>query len=189
MIVGALIDAGVPLDDLRAALGSLSIDGEAVWTDRVQRAGVEATKFQVRGEDPGTDRHHHHADGGVATAAHTHRHRTLPEIDALIDGSRLSAAGKDRAKALFARLGDVEGTIHGSPPDKVHLHEVGSLDSIVDIVSTVHAMELIGAHRVVASPLNVGNGTIRSAHGLFPVPAPATTLLLEGAPIYSGAQR
>src|SRR3954471_3081378 len=186
MIVGALVDAGVPLDEIRAALGSLSIDREAVWTERVQRAGVGATKFQVRGEDGGHGQHHH-AHGGVATE--THAHRTLPEIYTLIDGSRLSATGRDRAKALFARLGDVEGTIHGSPPDKVHLHEVGSLDSIVDIVSTVHAMELIGADRVVASPLNVGSGTIRSAHGLFPVPAPATTRLLEGVPIYSGTQR
>ncbi len=191
MIVGALIDAGVSIDELRAALGSLSIDTDAVWTERVQRAGVAATKFQVRGEDPGGHHHHHADDGGVATAApaHTHAHRTLQEIYALIDGSRLSATGRDRAKALFARLGDVEGTIHGSPPDKVHLHEVGSLDSIVDIVSTVHAMEVIGADRVVASPLNVGSGTIRSAHGLFPVPAPATTRLLEGVPIYSGTQR
>src|ERR1041385_2149217 len=190
MIVGALIDAGVSIDELRAALGSLSIDTDAVWTERVQRAGVAATKFQVRGEDPGGHHHHHADDGGVATAApaHTHAHRTLQEIYALIDGSRLSATGRDRAKALFARLGDCEGTIHGSPPDKVHLQEVGSLDSIVDIVSTVHAMEVIGADRVVASPLNVGSGTIRSAHGLFPVPAPATTRLLEGVPIYSGTQ-
>jgi uncharacterized protein (TIGR00299 family) protein len=186
MIVGALIDAGVPLEEIRAALGTLSIDRDAVWTERVDRAGIGATKFQVRGEDGG-HRHHHHAHGAVATEAHAHR--TLPEIYSLIESSRLSAAGKDRAKALFGRLGEVEGTIHGTPPEKVHLHEVGSLDSIVDIVSTVHALELIGAQRVVSSPLNVGSGTIRSAHGLFPVPAPATTRLLEGVPVYSGTQR
>ncbi len=113
----------------------------------------------------------------------------MPEISSLIDGSRLSAAGKDRAKALFARLGDVEGTIHGTPPEQVHLHEVGALDSIVDIVSTVHALELVGADRIVASPINVGSGTIRSSHGLYPVPAPATIRLLEGVPVYSGTQR
>lgn len=186
MIVGALVDAGVPLEDIRAALGSLSIDGEAVWTERVQRAGISATKFQVRGEDRGHG-HHHQAYGGVATEAHAHR--TLPEIDSLIDGSRLTAAGKDRAKALFARLGEVEGTVHGTPADQVHLHEVGALDSIVDIVSTVHALELVDARRIVASPLNVGSGTIRSSHGLFPVPAPATARLLEGVPVYSGTQR
>jgi len=186
MIVGALIDAGVPLEEIRAALGSLSIDRDAVWTERVDRAGIGATKFQVRGEDGGHAHHHAHG-GGVATEAHAHR--TLPEIYALIEGSRLSAAGRDRAKALFARLADVEGTIHGTPPDRVHLHEVGSLDSIVDIVSSVHALELVGAQRIVSSPLNVGSGTIRSSHGLFPVPAPATTRLLEGVPIYSGTQQ
>jgi uncharacterized protein (TIGR00299 family) protein len=101
----------------------------------------------------------------------------------------LSGAGKDRAKALFARLGEVEGTIHGTPAEKVHLHEVGSIDSIVDIVSTVHALELLAAKRIVASPMNVGSGTIRSSHGLYPVPAPATVRLLEGVPVYSGTQR
>jgi uncharacterized protein (TIGR00299 family) protein len=187
MIVGALIDAGVPLEEIRAALGSLSIDRDAVWTERVDRAGIGATKFQVRGENGGHDHHPHAHGGGVATEAHAHR--TLSEIYTLIEGSRLSAAGRERAKALFARLADVEGTIHGTPPDKVHLHEVGSLDSIVDIVSTVHALELVAAERITASPLNVGSGTIRSSHGLFPVPAPATTRLLEGVPIYSDTQR
>src|SRR3954471_10589833 len=189
MIVGALVDAGVPLEEIRAALGSLSIDREAVWTERVQRAGIGATKFQVRGEDPGEGRHHHHHHGHGAVATEAHAHRTLPEVYALIDSSRLSAAGKDRAKALFARLGEVEGTIHGTPSEHVHLHEVGALDSIVDIVSTVHALELLGAQRIVASPLNVGSGTIRSSHGLFPVPAPATARLLQGVPVYSGTQR
>jgi uncharacterized protein (TIGR00299 family) protein len=187
MIVGALIDAGVPLERLQEALGSLSIDSAAVWTDRVKRAGISATKFQVRGEDAGPEQQHHHGHGAVATEVHAHR--TLTEIYALIDGSRLSAGGKERAKSLFARLGEVEGTIHGTSADHVHLHEVGALDSIVDIVSAVHALELIGADRIVASPLNVGSGTVRSSHGLYPVPAPATARLLQGVPIYSGTQR
>jgi uncharacterized protein (TIGR00299 family) protein len=186
MIVGALIDAGVRLDDIQAALGSLSIDRDAVSIERVRRAGISATKFLVHGEDAGHE-HHHQTHGGVATEAHAHR--TLTEIYALIDGSRLSAPGKARAKALFARLAEAEGAIHGTSADKVHLHEVGALDSIIDIVSTVHALELIGADRIVASPLNVGSGTIRSSHGLYPVPAPATVRLLEGVPIYSGTQR
>jgi uncharacterized protein (TIGR00299 family) protein len=186
MIVGALIDAGVTLDDIRAALGSLSIDADAVGTERVLRAGIGATKFNVRGEDARDD-HHHHTHGGVATEAHAHR--TLTEIYELIDGSRLSSTGKARAKSLFGRLGEVEGSIHGTSADRVHLHEVGALDSIVDIVSAVHALELIGADRIVASALNVGSGTIRSSHGLYPVPAPATVRLLQGVPIYSGTQR
>ena len=211
MIVGALIDAGVPLEDIRNSLGRLSIDREAVWTERVSRAGIGATRFCVRGEAPpacpptleGRRRDgltHEHVHDHAADHEHPPRlsydshlsptaHRTLPEIYGLIDGSQLSAAGKNRAQALFARLGEVEGAIHGTPPGKVHLHEVGALDSIVDIVSAVFALEAIGADRIVSSPLNVGSGTVRSAHGLYPVPAPATVQLLEGVPIYSGPQR
>jgi uncharacterized protein (TIGR00299 family) protein len=185
MIVGALIDAGVPLDDIRAALGSLSIDRDAVWTSvcNAQESARQSSKSAER--IPAADIIITRT-AQVATEAHAHR--TLTEIYALIDGSRLSSAGKARAKALFGRLGEVEGTIHGTSADKVHLHEVGSLDSIVDIVSSVHALELIGANRIVASPLNIGSGTIRSSHGLYPVPAPATVRLLEGVPIYSGTQ-
>jgi uncharacterized protein (TIGR00299 family) protein len=202
MILGALLDAGLPIDGLRRALGSLAIDPGAIWTERVTRAGVSATKFQVRGEGPPLDHadDHEHAhdhvhapddhDGGEQRGVgHHHTHRSLKEIASLIDGSELSAAGKDRAKHLFERLGQAEAAIHGTTLDRVHLHEVGALDSIIDIVGAVHALETIGADRIVASPLNVGSGSIRSAHGLYPVPAPATTRLLEGAPIYAGPQK
>ena len=209
MIVGALIDAGVPLEAIRGSLGSLSIDREVVWTERVTRAGISATQFCVRGEAAALDHAHDHerddshaarpsrrraaGESHVEVAGESHHHsqghRTLPEIYGLIDGSRLSAAGKDRAKSLFARLGEVEGAIHGTPPEAVHLHEVGALDSIVDIVSAVCALESIGADRIVSSPLNVGSGTICLSHGLYPVPAPATVRLLEGVPIYAGPQR
>ena len=202
MILGALLDLGLPLEDLRRALGSLAIDPAAVWTERVTRAGISATKFHVAGEAVG-HAHDHSPDGESGTgtetprldhnrehARHSHAaHRSVAEIYALIDRSALSAQGRDRAKQLFARLGEVEAAIHGVPVDKVHLHEVGALDSIVDIVGTVHAMEAFGADRVVASPLNVGSGSVHSAHGLYPVPAPATTRLLEGVPIYSGPQK
>ena len=205
MILGALIDAGVPLSSVRAALGSLAIEPDTVWTDRVVRAGVSATKFCVRGEDTRDhaddhkDGHHHdqphdhHAHPAAEpheTVHHHHGpHRSLGEINQLIDRSALSAAGRDRAKGLFLRLGEAEAAVHGVPLDQVHLHEVGALDSIIDIVGTVHAMEELAAERVIASPLNVGSGTIRSAHGVYPVPAPATASLLKGAPIYSGHQQ
>ena len=183
MILGALLDAGLRLDDLRDALGSLALDREAVWTERVSRAGVSATKLRVRREGPSPDhthdREHQHGHG---------EHRTLAEIVRLIDGSALSTPAKQRAQALFAQLADAEAAIHGTAADKVHLHEVGALDSIIDIVGTVYALEALGVDRIVASPLNVGSGTIRSAHGVYPVPAPATTRLLQGAPIYSGPQ-
>jgi uncharacterized protein (TIGR00299 family) protein len=206
MILGALIDAGVPLESVRGALGSLAIERDVVWTERVTRAGLSATKFCVRGEDApdhahdhrGHDHDHdHHHDHGdeqeqnerSETVHHHHGpHRTLAEIQALIDGSALTANGKSRAKALFQRLGEAEAAVHGISVDRVHLHEVGALDSIIDIVGAVHALEAIGADRVIASPLNVGGGTLRAAHGLYPVPAPATARLLQGAPVYSGTQ-
>jgi uncharacterized protein (TIGR00299 family) protein len=185
MVLGALIDAGVPLAEIRRALGSLALDPDAVWTERVVRTGIRATKFCVRGENGG----HTHASGTGDHRPDHEPHRTLADIAALIDRSALSAAGKARANALFRRLGEVEAAIHGVPPDRVHLHEVGALDSIVDIVGAVHAMECLGADRIVASPLNVGSGTVRAAHGVYPVPAPATLQLLSGAPVYAGPQK
>jgi hypothetical protein len=107
----------------------------------------------------------------------------------LIDGSALSPRGKERAKELFAALGQAESEIHGTPLDQVHLHEVGALDSIIDIVGTVFALESLGVEHIVSSPLNVGGGTIRAAHGVYPVPAPATLSLLKDAPVYAGSQK
>src|SRR5688572_5709417 len=159
MVLGALIDAGVPLAEIRRALGSLAIEPDAVWTEPVVRAGIRATKFCVRGEDGG----HTH---DVTSAKDSHGpHRTLAEVAGLIDASALSACGKARATALFQRLGEVEAAIHGVPLERVHLHEVGALDSIIDIVGAVHALEYLGAERVVASPLNVGSGSVHAAHG------------------------
>ncbi len=159
MLLGALIDAGVPLADVRRALGTLAIDPETVWTERVVRAGLGATKFCVHGEDPPADHAHDHEDGHAHAhdhhhdhdrphthdheALHRHVHRTLDQIYALIDGSGLSGAGKDRTKQLFARLGEVEASIHGTSIDRVHLHEVGALDSIIDIVGCVFAVEAL----------------------------------------------
>jgi len=210
MLLGALIDAGVGLDEVRRALGSLAISPDMVWTDRVTRAGIAATKFCVRGEDvvrePATAHAHSHAGATADSHGHghahshthdhhhsqgprAHEHRTLAEIATLIDGSGLSATGKARAKQLFTTLGQAEAAVHGISLDRVHLHEVGALDSIIDIVGAVFALERLGIERIVSSPLNVGSGTIRSAHGLYPVPAPATARLLTGVPIYSGPQQ
>jgi uncharacterized protein (TIGR00299 family) protein len=186
MALGALIDAGLPLDELKRALGSLALGDAHIHADRVLRAGVSAIKFNVHEHKHDHPHEHHHERPG-ASAGHAHAHRSLPEIFALIDGSSLSAAGRARAKAMFQRLGEAEAAIHQMPVEQVHLHEVGALDSIIDIAGMVFAMEWAGADRVVCSPLNVGGGMVDSAHGLFPVPAPATVSLLGDAPIYSGA--
>src|SRR5688572_21937941 len=232
MILGSLIDAGVALDDVRRALGSLAVTPDAVWTESVVRAGIRATKFNVRGETGPHDAHHHHDHEHALAAAEPHQqaageshrheseshrqvsrphrhatgesheqvsrshrqasddsHRTLPEIFDLIDRSALSRPAKDRTKHLFTVLGEAEAAVHGTPLERVHLHEVGALDSIIDIAGTVFALEQLGVDRIVSSPLNVGGGTLRSAHGRYPVPAPATLRLLKGAPVYSGAEQ
>jgi uncharacterized protein (TIGR00299 family) protein len=203
MILGALLDLGVPLDGLRAALGSLAIDYGDVSAIRVVRSGISATKFLVHAQQPREPHHHddEHGHGGEETPAahprdrepagtrqgHDHDHHTLKEIVAVINRSALSAPGKARARRLFERLADAEAAVHDTPVDKVHLHEVGAIDSIVDIVGAVYALEWIGAVEITSSPLNVGSGTVTCAHGVLPVPAPATVRLLAGAPVYTGA--
>ena len=224
MVLGALLDAGLPLDELRRALGSLAIEGASVSAKRVLRAGVSATKFIV--EENGAHAHDHgHVDHGhhhrapdhvhdhghshsssivdrpssivdrsssivsdrstvADPAAHRH-HRSLAEINTLIERSALSPASRARAKELFHRLGEAEADIHQIPIDKIHLHEVGALDSIIDIVGAVFALDWFRADRILSSALNVGGGMVNSAHGHFPVPAPATVKLLGGAPVYS----
>ncbi len=178
MTLGALIDAGLPLGELKRALGSLAVSGIDISTKRVLRAGVSATQFIVHEHQHDHDHHDHR---------HDHPHRSLPEIFTVIDGSALSPAGRDRAKQLFQRLAEAEASIHQMPIDQVHLHEVGAIDSIIDIVGAVFGLEWFGADRIVASALNVGGGMVDTAHGHFPVPAPATVKLLGDAPIYGGS--
>lgn len=202
MVLGALLDAGLPLEELRRALGSLAIEGASVSATRVLRAGVSATKFvaEEHGHNTHTHEHDHHDhtpghahdhdhehkhSHAPAAVAHHHAHRSLAEINRLIERSALSPAAQDRAKALFHRLGEAEAAIHQIPIEKIHLHEVGALDSIIDIVGAVFALEWFHADRISSSPLNVGGGMVQSAHGHFPVPAPATVKLLGGVPVYS----
>ena len=212
MILGALLDAGLPLDELRRVVGPLLPPGADVAAQRVLKSGVTATKFRLIANDPGLtadldrhDDHHHdhkHSADHHTGAQHDHHHpdhephghdtghagrghRTLDEIHQLIDRSGLSAPAKQRASALFDQLAKAEAAIHEMPLEQVHLHEVGALDSIVDIVGSVFGLDWFHADRIVSSPLNVGGGTIRCAHGVMPVPAPATLRLLQGVPVYS----
>ena len=172
MVLGALIDLGVPLEGLRAALAPLLPAGCDVTASRVTRSGIGALQFEVR-EGP-------HAQG----AGH-HHHRGLTEILGMIAKAGLPDRVVQRSSLLFERLGRVEADIHQVPLERVHFHEVGALDSIIDIVGSVWAIESLGVDRIVASPLNTGSGTVATAHGQLPIPAPATARLLEGAPAYS----
>ena len=192
MVLGALIDAGLPVEALRSALGSLGV-GHEIEVTRVMRAGIAATHVRVREATAGhghthahsAEHQHGHQHQHVHEHHHSHGHRSLDEIAHLIGHSSLSAAAKSRAVALFARLAEAEAAIHNMPVEQVHLHEVGALDSIIDITGAVFALEWFGIDDIVASPLNVGGGTVEIAHGTFPVPAPATLRLLTGAPTYS----
>ncbi len=205
MVLGALLDAGLPLGELESALGSLMIPGYRLSADRVLRAGLSATKFRLHENDDGRDhgrsdthapedaRRHDHEAG--LTHSHSHddtvgshhhgEHRSLSDILSLIDRSALPDRARQRAIALFRRLAEAEAAIHQMPVEQVHLHEVGALDSIIDIVGAVFGLGWFNADRILSSPLNVGGGMVRSAHGVFPVPAPATLRLLEGVPVYS----
>jgi len=194
MVLAALLDAGLPLDRLEAALGSLGV-GHALRVTRVLRAGISATHVEVV-ENHATHHHDHshthdhahphgHSHGDDHGHSHGHDHRSLKAIAALIDQSALSAAGKARAVAMFRRLAEAEAAIHDMSVDDVHLHEVGAVDSIIDIVGAVFALDWFGIDDIVASPLNVGGGTVKIAHGTFPVPAPATLRLLAGVPVYT----
>ena len=179
MILGALIDLGLPVDALRSALGSLAIEYGDISADRVMRAGVSSAKFQLH------DRRPPPSPAATDAASAGHRHYHLKGIVNAIRRSALKPESQDKAIHLFERLAEAEASIHDTPIEKVHLHEVGALDSIIDIVGAVYGFDYFGIDDIVSSPLNVGGGTVHCAHGELPVPAPATARLLKGVPVYS----
>ena len=175
MAVGALCDLGADGELLRAELGRLPLDGEFhVQFGRQSRCGIEGVKFDVH------LRAQPHSHLLNAPAQHG---RTFAAIRRMIEASELSAFVKKRAVAVFHRIAAAEGKIHGMPPEEVHFHEVGAVDSIVDIVGFCIALEALGMPRVLASPLVEGAGFINCAHGKFPLPAPATLEILAGVPL------
>jgi hypothetical protein len=177
MVLGALLDLGVDLDRLSGELQKLDIAGYELQLERVSRRTVSANRFRVilNGVEADTVPDHHQ---------HTPA-RPLREILRLIDESRLAPAVKDLSTRIFRRLGEAEARVHGGPPDDVHLHEVGAVDAIVDICGTAIALAELGFPACSAGPIHVGHGFVRTAHGLFPIPAPATAYLLEGVPTYA----
>ena len=182
MTLAALVDAGADADEIGRTLAGLGIDGYAVTFERVQRCGVGATWANVvtHSHDHDGDHHadHQHVDG----EAHAHvPHRPVREIHELLERADLPDRVRARARAVFARLAEVEGAIHGIDPAEVELHEVGAIDSIIDVVGACAALESLGITEIRCSPVAVGTGTVRSAHGLIPNPAPATVALLRDA--------
>jgi uncharacterized protein (TIGR00299 family) protein len=176
MLLGALVDLGLPIETLREALATLPLAGYRIESSAVRRGSLQATKVDVVIE--GEAGHAHGPGHGH------HHHRGLKEILAILDQSGLDAAVKERAGGLFGRLAEVEAAAHGTTIDKVHFHEVGAVDSIVDIVGGVFGLAWLKAESVWSSALNLGSGTVTIAHGTLPVPAPATARLVEGVPVY-----
>ena len=166
MVLGALVDAGCDLARLEAELRRLPLSGWQLRAEKVVRGGLTATQVKVE-----TTEHHHH--------------RSLGTILDLIDKAGLPPQVRDSARRIFQRLGDAEALIHNVPVEKVHFHEVGAVDAVVDIVGACVGFALMGLEEFVCSPLNVGGGRVQTQHGTLPVPAPATAELLRGAPTYS----
>lgn len=168
MIVASLIDAGADLDALRASLSHLGIPGFSIAVEAVSRHGFSATKFHVK----------------LDMEAHQ-PHRNLQDITTILETASLPKPVYHRAVLVFERLADAEAKVHGTTVEKVHFHEVGSVDAIVDVTAAVLALHLLGVERVVCSPIPTGSGTVLCNHGILPVPAPATTELLKGIPLAS----
>jgi hypothetical protein len=198
MVLGALVDLGLPLEALRAELAKLPLSGYRLESRKVSRAGLAATKVDVivEGEGHGHDHGHSHGQdhdqghGRVPEHGRDHppSHRGLREILGLLERSGLDPVIRERSIGLFHRLAEAEAAVHGMTPEDVHFHEVGAVDSIVDIVGGVVGLSWLGAERFVASPLNVGTGTVSIAHGVFPVPPPATLRLVHGVPVYGAGE-
>jgi pyridinium-3,5-bisthiocarboxylic acid mononucleotide nickel chelatase len=206
MFIGALLDLGVEFNQLERELAKLHLHDYHLHAERKQKSSIEGVKFDVHTHDHDHDHdhdHHHHTHehGHSHSLSHSHTHshgghshehehhhehgRTYAEIRELINSSALSAWVKEKSNAVFARIARAEGKIHGKPADQVHFHEVGAVDSIVDIVGGCIALELLGKPRVLASPVTEGTGFINCAHGRFPIPAPATIAIIaeRGVPI------
>jgi uncharacterized protein (TIGR00299 family) protein len=164
MILGAWVDAGLPLKDLSDALSGLCVSGFKLEQEKTERHQIMGTKVHVVTE-------------------HEHAHRHLSDIVTILDESTLSETAKERSKQIFRRLAEAEAKVHGSTPDQVHFHEVGAVDAIVDIVGAVVGAELLGVQEIYASVVRLGTGITKSMHGKIPVPAPATVELLRGVPV------
>src|ERR1700690_1840062 len=169
MTLGALVDAGVSIDALRAELAKLNLPGYEIRADRVTRSGIGATKVTVVVNQKGQKSRH------------------LSDIVSIIGSSTLSSTVKEKSRRIFTRLADAEAKVHGTTPDKIHFHEVGAVDSIVDNVGSVIGLELLGVTRIMTSAINVGSGMVKTAHGMIPIPARAKAEVLTTIPFYQSS--
>ncbi len=164
MTLGALIDLGVPVEALISEMKKLPIENWSIETVRERRGAIEGTRVLVSALDQ--------------------PHRSFSHIREMLDGSGLDAAVKEKSIAVFTRIAQAEGRVHGVDPEKVHFHEVGAVDSILDIAGTVFCLKYLDIGKIIASPIPLGRGFVNTQHGTIPLPAPATSLLLSGVPVY-----
>ena len=166
MMIGALIDAGFPIEELKRALQSLPIEGYTLDVTREERNYLFGTRFKVN------------------VSRNPHPHRRFSDIKALIRTGNLSPSVREKSISIFESIAVEEGKIHGCPAEEVHFHEVGAVDSVVDIVGSVLGMEYLGIATACASSLPLGSGFVDTSHGRIPLPAPATVALLKGIPVH-----
>ncbi len=168
MILGALLDAGLELELLRQELSKLPLSHFDVRQQKVRKNGLGGTQAEII-----IDHHHHH------------HHRHLSHIEEIIESSTLADGIKHKSLEIFRRLAEAEARVHRTTVEHIHFHEVGAMDSIIDVVGAVAGLTALGVERVYCSPLHVGSGTVQCSHGILPVPAPATAELIKGVPFYS----
>ncbi|MCF8129186.1 MAG: nickel pincer cofactor biosynthesis protein LarC [Deltaproteobacteria bacterium] len=169
MILGALMDAGLSLEILKAELAKLKLTHYDLIVEKIDKKGIAGSQAIVMVEE---DHHHHH-------------HRHLSDIRTIIENSDLESGIKEKSIGIFTRLAEAEAKVHHTTIDHIHFHEVGAMDAIIDVVGSVAGLAALGIEKIICSPLHVGAGTVECAHGTLPVPAPATVELIQGKPIYS----
>ena len=197
MMIGALLNYGVPFDYFKKSLAPLNLSGFSLIYEQREKLGVAGTYFDVKLKGKG--RTHTHSHDGVHFHTHTHGHthdgihshthahgerRNYPDIKALIEEAPLSDWVKEKALAAFLNLGMAEAKVHNTTLEEVHFHEVGAIDCIIDIVGTMICLEYLGVTGIIFSPLHLGQGKVKCEHGLMDIPTPATANLLEGVPTY-----
>ncbi len=185
MTLGALLDLGVDREQFLAELGKLNVEGFTIDISKIKKNAIEGTDVDV------ILREHHHHEHDKHGHHHHHEHRTLQDIEGIIDESTLDQEVKKLSKAMFLKVAQAEAKIHGAALEDIHFHEVGALDSIVDIVGVAICMHMLKADKIVSSPLHLGTGFVKCQHGMIPIPAPATLEILREAsiPSYSGGIR
>ncbi len=181
MLLGALLDAGLGIEDLRAELAKLHIADLEIHSQATSRHAIAATHVKVHiGGQPINDEREHHLE--LHEHEHEHGHHHLKDILTLIDHSDLDEDIRQKASKIFQRLANAEAEVHGHPAEQVHLHEVGALDAVVDIVGSVAGLHLLGVEKIYSSPLSFGTGFVRCAHGRYPVPVPGVLALCRDIP-------